>query len=215
MMKKNSIFWSLLTMIMVGMMSVAFVACSDDKDDPDSVIANPTSVSFSSSGGSQVVSVTSNRDWIVTNAPSWLTASKVGTSSLSLNANSNTESSSRSCTLLLTAGTATATVNVSQSGVVAPTQVTITNSSTYTLPRFRVVFLNARSESLVDQDYGTLSPGRTIHADIPTAAKEYYMATYMNSKWFFSPNYDISYTTLNLSTAEVGGWSSNSSSSRR
>lgn len=93
-------------------------------------------------------------------------------------------------------------------------KVTITNNSTYTLSRFRVIFLNSRLEELTDKEYGTFEPGSTVEAVIPTSAEEFYMATNINSKWFFSPNYKISYNKLNLSTGEIGKWSSNSSSSR-
>lgn len=90
-------------------------------------------------------------------------------------------------------------------------QLTITNNSTYTLPRFTVVFLNSRMEILTTQDKGTLDPGYSVSVEIPTAAKEYYMATYLNGKYYFSANYDITYSSMRLTNAEVGLWSANSS----
>lgn len=87
--------------------------------------------------------------------------------------------------------------------------ITIQNNSTYDLPRFRVVFLNNRDEQLTDRDFGTLSPGDKIKADVPTGAVEFYMATYLNGNWYFSPNYSTSYRNLKLSNAEVGEWSTN------
>lgn len=95
-----------------------------------------------------------------------------------------------------------------------PTQITIHNGGTYTLNRFRIVFLNSSREKLSEKDCGTLAPNDKASAKIPTAAKEYYMATYMYSTWFFSPYYDIKYTNLTISDAEIGEWTSNSSSSQ-
>ena len=89
------------------------------------------------------------------------------------------------------------------------TQVTVRNSGTYTLNRFRIVFLNSSREKLSEKDCGTLAPGDQASAKIPTAAKEYYMATYMYSEWYFSPYYDISYTNLTLSDSEIGEWRKN------
>lgn len=96
----------------------------------------------------------------------------------------------------------------------APSQVVIKNGSTYTLTRFRVVFMNSRMEELTDKDFGTLSPGETVTAVIPTSAKEFYMATYLSNTWYFSPNYEVTYKNLTLTNAEVGNWSANSSANR-
>lgn len=90
-----------------------------------------------------------------------------------------------------------------------PTSITVTNNGTYTLSRFRIVFLNSSREKLSEKDCGTLAPNDRATAKIPTAAKEYYMATYMYSKWFFSPYYDISYTNLTISDSEIGEWTTN------
>lgn len=88
-------------------------------------------------------------------------------------------------------------------------QLTVRNNGTYTLNRFRIVFLNSSREKLSEKDCGTLAPGDQASANIPTAAKEYYMATYMYSEWYFSPYYDISYTNLTLSDSEIGEWKKN------
>ena len=92
---------------------------------------------------------------------------------------------------------------------VVATSVTITNQSTLTLTRFRVVFLNASNEILTDKDYGTMYPNDYISAPIPTSATQYYMATYINSTWYFSVNYNISYTSLSITDAVVREWRSN------
>lgn len=215
-MKKKNLLWSLLTTMMVGLLSVGFVSCGDD-DDPDEVSVSMSSVNFGENGGSQSIQVTSNTKWTVSGSPAWLAVSPMqGTKNgaFSITANANTDKSGRNCVLYINAGSASTMVSINQSGKVPETRVTITNNSTYTLYRFRVVFINSRFEELTDRDFGTLDPGTTITADIPTSATEFYMATYSNYKWFFSPNYDVSYTNLSLSTSEINNWSTNSSANR-
>lgn len=214
-MKKKNFLWSMLATMMVGLLSVGFVSCDDP--DPDMVSVSMPSVNFSESGGSEIIQVTSNTTWTVSGNPGWLTVSPMRGSNngaFSLTVTANTDKNNRNCVLYINAGSASAMVSVNQSGKVPETKVTITNSSTYSLYRFRVVFVNSRLEQLTDRDFGTLDPGTTITADIPTSATEFYMATYLNSKWFFSPNYDVTYTNLNLTTAEIGNWSANSSANR-
>ncbi len=87
--------------------------------------------------------------------------------------------------------------------------VSITNGSGYDLPSFTVHFLNASKEELTSRDYGTLYDGDNIKATIPTAATQFYMATKLSGTWYFSAYYPISYTTMKLTRAEVGNWSSN------
>ena len=91
----------------------------------------------------------------------------------------------------------------------SPTRITVTNNGTYTLERFRIIFLNSSRESLTDKDCGTLAPHDQASAPIPTAANEYYMATYIFGNWFFSPYYSISYSNLSITDAEIGQWRSN------
>lgn len=201
--------------VFVGL-SLTLSSCGGD-DDPDEVSVSMPSVNFGENGGSQSIMVTSNTKWTVSGNPGWLTVAPMqGTNNgaFTISANANSEKESRNCIIYINAGSASTVVSVSQSGKVPETRVTITNNSTYTLYRFRVVFINSRFEELTDRDFGTLDPGTTITADIPTAATEFYMATYLNSKWFFSPNYDVTYTRLNLSTAEIGNWSTNASANR-
>lgn len=201
--------------VFVGL-SLTLSSCGGD-DDPDEVSVSIPSVNFGENGGSESIMVMSNTKWTVSGNPGWLTVAPMQGSNngaFTISANPNSEKESRNCILYINAGSASAVVSVSQSGKVPETRVTITNNSTYSLYRFRVVFVNSRFEELTDRDFGTLDPGTTITADIPTAATEFYMATYLNSKWFFSPNYDISYTRLNLSTAEIGNWSTSSSANR-
>ena len=213
-MKKKEFLWSIQAIMMATMLSVGVISCGGDDED-DTVSVSMTSLSFGESGGSQSIQVMSNTSWTVSGAPDWLTIAPSqgsGTSAFLVNASANTDKNGRNCALVVSAGNATPiTITVNQSGKVPDTRVTIINNSTYTLERFRVVFLNSRLESLTDRDFGTLSPGTSVTADIPTSATQFYMATYLNSRWYFSPNYDIEFTYLNLTTAEVGNWSANAS----
>lgn len=85
----------------------------------------------------------------------------------------------------------------------------ITNSSTVTLERFRVVFWTERGETLTDREYGTFAPGETTTVEIPIGASEYYMATYSSGYWFFSPNYSVSITNNRLTDSTIGEWRTN------
>lgn len=115
-MKSNSFLWSILTIMMVGLLSVSLISCGDD-DDPDSVSVNMPSVSLSASGGMQAVSVTSNTKWTATSNASWLTVSPMqgsGNGSLILTAQANTERSDRSCMVQIIAGSASTVIMVTQ-----------------------------------------------------------------------------------------------------
>lgn len=216
-MKKKNFIWSMLAIVMAATLSIGLSSCKKDDPDPDMVSVSLPSVNFQESGGTQSVPITSNTNWTVGGNPSWLTVTPMsgsGNGSIMLTAQANTEESGRNCVLFIQAGSAKDMISVNQGYKVITNKVTITNSSTYTLYRFRVVFMNSRLEELTDRDFGTLDPGTKITADIPTSASEYYMATYLNNKWFFSPNYDVTYTNLSLTTAEIGNWSANSSANR-
>lgn len=215
-MRKKNLLWSLLAILVVSLTSICFIACGPD-DDPDEVSVGMSSVNFSAGGGSQSIPVASNTKWTVSGNPGWITVAPMQGSkngAFSISASENTSKESRNCMLIITAGDASAMVSISQSGKTQSNQIVITNGSTYTLSRFRVVFMNSRLEELTDRDFGTFDPGSVVTADIPTSAKEFYMATYMNNKWFFSPNYDVSYNDLRLTTAEIGNWSTNSSANQ-
>lgn len=117
-MKKKNYLWSMLAMMIVGLLSVGLSSCSDDKED-DKVSVSQTSVSFGDTGGTQSVQVLSNTKWTVSGAPNWLTVappSGSGNGMISITANANTSSTSQNCTLFITAGSASATVSVSQTG---------------------------------------------------------------------------------------------------
>lgn len=90
-------------------------------------------------------------------------------------------------------------------------EVKITNlTGSISFQSFRIVFLTANGETLINKDYGTVNNGESVSATIPTGATEYYMGTKINNIYFFSPNYPVSINNLKISYDEVAQWRSNS-----
>lgn len=90
--------------------------------------------------------------------------------------------------------------------------LTITNNSSYTLARFTVIFWNDYNETVTNKDYGTFTINETKSIEIPAGATQYYMATYLASKWFVSPTYKLAnYRSLALTTDMVNAWTTTTS----
>ena len=120
-MKKNFL-WSMLSMFLVVSVSVLFTACSDKKDDPSEIKANPGSVSFEANGGMTSIMVTSNTGWNVSGYPTWITVSPTSGSNnqqVSISAGKNEGTSSRSgmITFATSDGKASSTVQITQDGI--------------------------------------------------------------------------------------------------
>ena len=212
-MKKTNFLWSMLSIVMAAMLSVQLTSCGDDKD---SVSVSSPSVNISENGGSQSVSITSNTSWSISGMPSWLTVSPMQGSQngvISISASQNTTNASRSCSLLVSAGTASAMITVEQAGMSIPNKLTITNNSTYTLSRFTVVFRNDYNETITSsiRDFGTLSPGYSITADVPDGATNFYMATYLGGYWFYSLYHKIQGYTFSITEDVISEFKSSSS----
>ncbi|MBR3079504.1 MAG: BACON domain-containing protein [Prevotella sp.] len=112
-MKKMSVLPAILIVALVGLAS-----CGPD-DDPDAVSVSMTSLTLSTTGGSQSIQVTSNTKWTVSGAPGWLIVSPMQGSNngaFTVTAEANKDKSSRNCTLMINAGSASAVVSVFQSG---------------------------------------------------------------------------------------------------
>ena len=96
----------------------------------------PTTLSFTSSGGNQSITVTSNQTWTASSSVSWLTLSKTsgtGDATLTLTAQANTSTDNRSGIVTFTADGKTYTVTASQNGVatyfeITPTTLSFTSS---------------------------------------------------------------------------------------
>lgn len=110
--------------------------------------------------------------------------------------------------LFMTANTFTACGGDSVDDTTQGTLV-IKNKSTYSLPRFSVVFINSRGEKISDIDKGTFDPGSTQTYTIPVGATEYYMRTNLSGTVFFSPNYIVSVKKITLDNSTVGEWTTN------
>ena len=113
-MKKKNFFWSVLALVLVSVSSVTLSSCGDDKDE---VSASPSSLNIDGTGGSQVVTIKSNTNWVVTGTSSWLNVSSMsgsGNGQITLSASNNETGQNRSCTLTIIAGDAQTSVSVSQ-----------------------------------------------------------------------------------------------------
>ncbi len=89
----------------------------------------PTSLSFTSSGGNQSVSITSNLSWTASFNDSWLSLSNSsgeGDATLSILAQANTSTDNRAGTVTFTAGGKTYSVTIIQDGVATHFDVTPT-----------------------------------------------------------------------------------------
>lgn len=79
----------------------------------------PTSLSFTSSGGTETISVTSNLSWTASSSESWLTLSRESSTSndtITVTVHANTSTSNRNGRVTFSSGSSTVTVSISQSG---------------------------------------------------------------------------------------------------
>jgi len=121
-MKKTSFLSNVLATVMVGLMSVTFVACGGSDDDPDPSMLNvdKTSLSFDAEGSQQVFDITSNTNWSISGAASWChlsTTSGTNNQSVIVTVDRNPDSMSRNCVLSIRTsdGVASKAVTISQS----------------------------------------------------------------------------------------------------
>lgn len=115
---------SSLVLLMGSMLSVSLTSCGGD-DDPDNVAVGSPMVSLSQTGGSQSIAITSNTNWTVSGAPSWLMVSPMtgsGNGTITVSASENTESA-RTASLTVQAGSAMATIQVTQLGKPVPSSL--------------------------------------------------------------------------------------------
>lgn len=80
----------------------------------------------------------------------------------------------------------------------AVTSITVVNNSSSSLSRMNLVFINSHQEVVSFKDYGTLSPGESVVAQIPDGATEYYVTRNVNGTVWWTAYYPISVTTLSL-----------------
>lgn len=73
-------------------------------------------------------------------------------------------------------------------------QITITNKTANTLYLATVVFYNNKEEVLSERNFGSLYPGATINADIPTGAVSFRFYINNRNLWLFTPVYYLTDT---------------------
>ena len=98
--------------------------------------ATPSSLSYSASGGSETISITSNQSWTATTSDAWFNISAAageGNATLTVTAEENSSIAERSGKVTFSAGGNTYTVNITQKGAdlifsVTPTTFSFTSS---------------------------------------------------------------------------------------
>lgn len=116
-MKKN-FFWSLLAVVLAASLSVSLSSCDDGGDkDPDKVSVSEPTVQFDKKGGQKFISITSNTNWTITGAATWLTilpqsGNKDGV--ITLSASENNDNQTRNCVLTVKAGDDSKSIIVTQ-----------------------------------------------------------------------------------------------------
>lgn len=126
-MKKMNL-WSLLTIVMVGMLGVGLSSCKDHNDEITFNVSGEPNVQLSAEGTSVTAAITvtaANTDWSITSNVNWLHASKSG-QNVSVSADKNTSPNSRQGTITITATVNSnlySTLNVTQEGEAAYVKV--------------------------------------------------------------------------------------------
>jgi len=113
-MKKKNCLWSLLALVLAASLGVSMSSCGDPEDE---VSATPSSSTIDGTGGSQIIVIKSNTNWVVTGASSWLNVSPMngsGDGQIIISASNNETGQNRSCTLSIIAGDAQTSVSVTQ-----------------------------------------------------------------------------------------------------
>ena len=156
--------FTLLTLTLLLFCSIAYGQIRPEiKEDLN---VSPTSISFSSEGGSKTIDVTSIGTWRVDNvSASWINAVKNGNKQFTVRAERNTNTSSRNATIKIVSGNKSATIRVTQSGGSARTEDTSNNSN------------NNRT---TEQSYFSISSSR---ADFPASGGSKTFTVSSSSTW--------------------------------
>ena len=145
-MKKKDFLWSLLAIVMVGLLSVTFTACGGDDDEPAPpappvpTLSASGSISIDEKGttSGEIIVTAENTDWSVdvTNGKDWLTAYKNG-NKVSISAKENTETTDRTGTIVVTAtadSKLSQTFSITQKGAGAYLSVNGSTSAEHSFP---------------------------------------------------------------------------------
>ena len=140
-MKKKDFLWSLLAIVMAATLSVGFISCGDDDDDPPvPTLTASGSISIDEKGttSGEIIVTAENTDWSVdvTNGKDWLTAYKNG-NKVSVSAKENTETTDRTGIIVVTAtadSRLSQTFSITQKGASAYITVNGSTSGEHTFP---------------------------------------------------------------------------------
>ncbi len=133
-MKKKNFLWSLLTVIMVGLLSVGLSSCKKDEDPELSI--SPEKLEFGVSADSKPVSIASNVGWTVTANKEWITVSQTSgknNGTIYIDVDENKEFGDKRTgrvTITASEGGITHTVEINQKGVTAQLEVSPSSPST-------------------------------------------------------------------------------------
>lgn len=178
-----------------------------------SASVKPTSLSFSSKGGSSNVTITSNTDWKASTTASWITLSPTsgnGDGVLTVKADANSYSYNRSATITINYGNNKATISVTQSSK-ASLPFEITNVVVRNVDYYNKVISKESS--------GIYSSQTQYLADEITFKVSKYGDYTLKRLWYnpgsktvnFTTTYNLSfsYGTSNPVTMICNGWGSN------
>jgi len=180
-----------------------------------------TDISFSSSGGSKTLTISTNQGTPNASAlPSWITVSNTSSSSITISCSNNNNSSARSDWFQINAGNKSVRVNVSQSaGRVA--QLSITGASFGNRGKDNTI-INSYGSALYASDIRYLScrlsyngpsssESKTIYVKVIKPNGEMMTGSFSPSGYTYSQN--ITFETGDSKTVWIGGWGNEETSS--
>ena len=144
-------------LIFFAVLAFALSACGQPEPEKQTVSVSPSSVSFKTEGGSEIISVTSNANWYVQSDGSWVKLSATagsgnGTVTVSVDANTG---DARNATLTFKTADQAVTVSVSQDMYVnpGPTQKSIREIRTLYKGNDYIITEDIVIEGLIISDY--------------------------------------------------------------
>ena len=95
-----------VAVILMAFLSVFLISCSsdDDEEKQSMLTLDVTNLTFTATGQSQSMRITSNTHWTISGCPSWLSVNPTSgdnTRDVIVTANENTSTDSRTCQLII------------------------------------------------------------------------------------------------------------------
>lgn len=183
--------------------------------------SSSTNISFSASGGTQSLSISSNQGAPTASAlPSWISVTNVSASSMTISCSTNSNSTSRSDWFNVNAGSKTVRVNVTQSaGRIAQLSIT---GATFGNTKKDNEIIDAFGSTLYASDIRYLccrlnyngpssSEEKTVYVKVIKPNGELMTGSSSPSGYTYSQN--VTFEAGNSKTVGIGGWGKDSSSS--